>query len=73
MKGELALNVNGIIYKIDDKIALKLYDKDELAEGTISDIFKSVHSPYGIHINLKELPIHISIGIEEIECIYKVY
>ena len=73
MNVKLALDINEIIYRIGDKIALKLYNKEELVRGEISGIFKSVHPPCEIRINLKELPIYVSIGVDKIECIYKVY
>lgn len=73
MKGKLALELNDIIYRMGDKIVLQLYKKEELVEGTIVNIFKSVHQPHEIHINLKELPLHVSVNVEEVEKIYKVH
>lgn len=74
MSIKLALDVNGIIYRMGDKVELYLKDKNgEPISGTISGIFKSVHPPYEIRINLKELPIHESVGVNEVDYIYKVY
>lgn len=74
MNVKLALDINGVIYRIGDEVELDLKDKKvETINGTICGIFKSVHPPCEIRINLKELPIHVSIGVDEIECIYKVY
>ena len=66
MKCNLALETYNEIISIGDKLQITMNDKEKtIIEGTLSSIFRSVWSPYEIHLNLKELPYCESINTEK--------
>lgn len=68
----LALDCGGELIRVGDKVEYHKRGEEDARLADLVGVFRSVHTPHEIHLNLSDRPYHCSVGVDELQLIHKV-